>query len=103
MSEENENEENELEEEEAYDDGCEYAYGICLPRLPEGMQPLECVVLIEGIEMNTGQPTFTAVGSDGMKPWVAVGLLRMEAARLEQAYIFGGQGFEDDDEEEEDD
>lgn len=96
----------EEEEDEEFDDGCEYVYGVCMPRLPEGLQPLEVVVLLEGIDMNSGQPTVTAMGSDGMKPWVAVGLMRMEAARLEQGYIFGGNGvgFDDgDDEEDEDD
>jgi hypothetical protein len=45
------------------------------------------------------------MGSDGMKPWSAIGLLRMEAARLEQGYIYGGSGvgFFDDEEEEDDD
>lgn len=75
------------------DEECvEYCYGVSMPCLPEGLQPLEIVVLIEGIQMDTGQPTITAMGSDGMKPWTAVGLLRMEAARLEQGYIYGGNG-----------
>ena len=106
MSEEENEFSEEEEEDEEFDDGCEYVYGICMPRLPEGLQPLECVVLIEGIQMDSGQPTVTAMGSDGMRPWVAVGLMRMEAARLEQGYIFGGNGsgfFEEDDDEEEDD
>jgi hypothetical protein len=98
-------EENEEYEEEVEDDGYEYCYGVAMPQLPAGLQPLEIIVLLEGIDMNTGQPTITAMGSDGMKPWSAIGLLRMEAARLEQGYIYGGSGvgFFDDDEEEEDD
>lgn len=94
-------EEEELEEES----DCEYCYGLCMPKLPEGLQPLECVVLIEGIQMDTGQPTITAMGSEGMKPWVAVGMLRMEAFRLEQSYASlgdSGDFYDDEDEEDED-
>lgn len=97
-------EEEELEEEESE---CIYVYGICMPQLPEGLQPLECVVLIEGIMMDSGQPTITAMGSEGIRPWAAAGMLRMEATRLELSYSSGGMadGFydEDEDEEEEDD
>lgn len=105
MSEEDNVEEPEAEEEEDFDDGCEYVYGVCMPQLPAGLQPLEIIVLLEGIDMDTGQPTITAMGSDGMKPWTAIGLLRMEAARLEQGYIYAGSGngFYDEDEEDEDD
>lgn len=96
-----ENEELDINEE---DSDCEYAYGLCMPKLPEGLQPLECVVLIEGIMMSTGQPTITAMGSEGMKPWVAVGMLRMEASRLELSYSTLGDDsdFGYDDEEDED-
>ena len=95
--------EEEVEDEE-FDDGCEYVYGVCMSRLPEGLQPLEIVVLIEGIMMDTGQPTITAIGSEGMKPWSAVGMLRMEASRLEQAYTDGGGlGFDEEEEDDEDD
>ena len=83
----------------------EYCYGIALPSLPEGLQPLECVVLIKGIMMESGQPTVTALGSEGMTPWEAAGMLQMEAQRLIQGYVYGGMTFyedDDDDEEEED-
>lgn len=96
MSEENEEEEVECEE---------LVYGMQMPCLPEGLQPLECVVLIEGIQMSTGQPTITAMGSEGMRPWVAVGMLRMEAFRLEQSYASlgdSGDFYDDEDEEDED-
>ena len=92
------------EEEEEIDDGYEYVYGVAMPQLPPGLQPLEIIVLIEGIMMDTGQPTITAMGSEGMKPWTGVGLLRMEAARLEQGYVYGGNdGFDLEDEEEDED
>lgn len=81
----------------------EYCYGIALPSLPENLQPLECVVLIKGIMMDSGQPTVTALGSEGMTPWEAAGMLQMEAQRLIQGYVYGGMAFyegEDEDEEE---
>lgn len=103
MSSEEENPEvPEEEEEEEIDDGYEYCYGVAMPQLPVGLQPLEIIVLLEGIDMITGQPTITAMGSEGMKPWSAIGLLRMEAARLEQGYIYSGSGdgfFNEEDEE----
>lgn len=88
---------------EEEDDGCEYVYGVCMPQLPVGLQPLEVLVMVEGIMMDTGQPTITAMGSEGMRPWSAVGMLRMEASRLEQGYTFGGIGEYEEDEEEDDD
>lgn len=84
----------------------EYVYGIMMPTLPEGLQPLECVVLIKGIMMDSGQPTVTALGSEGMTPWEAAGMLQMESQRLIQGYVFGGMGtgfVEDDDEDEDED
>ena len=81
----------------------EYCYGIALPALPEGLQPLECVVLIKGIMMDSGQPTVTALGSEGMTPWEAAGMLQMEAQRLIQGYVYGGMAFYDDSDDEEED
>lgn len=106
-SEQEEDQELNLEVEEAEEEGeYEYVYGIALPQLPEGLQPLSCLVLIEGIMMDSGQPTITAIGSEDMKPWVAVGIMRMEASRLENAYTFGGLGtgfaFDGEDDEDED-
>jgi hypothetical protein len=102
---ESEEEETEINLEEVEE--VEYVYGIMMPTLPEGLQPLECVVLIKGIMMDSGQPTVTALGSEGMTPWEAAGMLQMEAQRLIQGYVFGGMGstgfFEDDDDDEEED
>lgn len=83
----------------------EYVYGIMMPTLPEGLQPLECVVLIKGIMMESGQPTVTALGSEGMTPWEAAGMLQMEAQRLIQGYVYGGisNGFFDDDDDDDED
>lgn len=93
------------EELEEYESECEYVYSICMPKLPIDLQPLECVVLIKGMMMSTGQPTITAMGSEGMSPWEAVGMLQMEAQRLVYGYSFNGNGtgFEDDEDDEEED
>lgn len=80
----------------------EYVYGIEMPTLPDDLQPLECVVLIKGIMMDTGQPTITAMGSEGMEPWTAVGMMRIEQARLEMGYTLTAVAMnidEDDDDE----
>lgn len=102
---EGEDEEIELPDEDAEELGdITYIYGLAMPVLPEGMQPLECVILIKGIMMESGQPTITAMGSEGMTPWEAVGMMQMEAQRLVNGYSFGGIGtgfFDDDDDEEE--
>lgn len=77
----------------------EYCYGIPMPVLPEGLQPLDCVVLIKGLMMDSGQPTITALGSRSMTPWDAVGLLEMESHRLKMGYTLTATYFGDDDEE----
>lgn len=102
-----ENNEIELPDDEDNEDfeEIEFCYGIPLPSLPEGLQPLECVILIKGLMMESGEPTVTALGSEGMTPWEACGMLQMESQRLIQGYVFGGMGSSGffDDEEEEDD
>lgn len=99
-------EEIELPDEDGEDEEeINYVYGIEMPSLPEGLQPLECVLLLKGIMMDSGEPTVTALGSEGMTPWEAAGMLQMESARLIQGYVFGGLGsgflFEEDEEEDE--
>lgn len=94
-----------LPDEDGEDEDVEYCYGIAMPTVPEGLQPLECIVLIKGIMMDSGQPTITAMGSENMSPWEAVGMLQMEAQRLINGYSFGGMGtgFYDSDDDDEDD
>lgn len=80
----------------------EYVYGLAMPDIPEGMQPLECVVLIQGIQMDTGQPTVSALGSEGMTPWMAVGMMAMESQRLTMGYTLTAVAMDlDEDEEDE--
>jgi len=80
-----------------------YVYGIEMPNLPPDLQPLECVVLLTGIDMETGSPTMTSLGSERMAPWVAVGLLETEAHRLKMSYTFSAISVDDDDDEDEND
>lgn len=96
----------ELPDENENKEEYELVYGLMMPVLPEGIQPLECVVLLKGIVMETGQPTITALGSEGITPWEATGMLQMEAQRLIAGYTFGGMGtgfYDDDDDDEEED
>lgn len=86
---------------DADDEEVELVYGIPCPKLPEGLQPLECVVLLTGIDMESGAPTMTALGSSGLSPWVAVGLLEIEAARLKMGYTLTAIAFEDEDDDDE--
>ena len=95
-----ENEELELPDEEDYDS--ELVYGIELPKLPPDLQPLECIVILTGIDMETGNQTMTSLGSAGMTPWVAVGLMSVEIARLKMGYTMGATFMDDDDEDDED-
>lgn len=101
MSEDNEEvsvPEPEEEEEEEY----EYVYGIQMPKLPPDLQPLECVVLLTGIDMTTGSPTMTSLGSERMAPWTACGLMAVEQHRLKMSYTFSAISLDDDDEDEDD-
>lgn len=74
----------------------EMVYGIPMPNIPADLQPLECVVLLSGIMMDTGQPTITAMGSEGMTPWLAIGMMRVEQARLEMGYTLTAVALSDD-------
>jgi hypothetical protein len=85
---------------DSQDEDVEHVYGIAMPKLPEGMQPLECVVLIQGIEMENGMPTITALGSEGMTPWMAVGMMAVESQRLTMGYTLTAVAMMDDDEDE---
>lgn len=92
-----------MDEQENYQEGekVEYVYGIPMPTLPPGLQPLEAVVMLQGIMLDTGQPTITAMGSEGMTPWMAVGMMRIEQARLEMGYTLTAVALNDDDDDEE--
>jgi hypothetical protein len=59
-----------------------YVFGIEITNVAPGIQPLECVILVKGIDMNTGSPTVSSVYSDGITPWEAIGLMSMEMERL---------------------
>lgn len=97
-----ENEEVSVPEPEEGEDEFEYCYGIPLPKLPPGLQPLECVILLTGIDMENGSPTMTSLGSQGMAPWNAVGLMELEVHRLKMGYTFSAIALDDEDEDEDD-
>lgn len=59
-----------------------HVYGIQVPEMDTNIQPLECLILIKGINMDDGSPTMTSIGSDGITPWEAVGMMSMEIERL---------------------
>lgn len=92
-----------MDEQENYQENkkVEYVYGIPMPVIPEGLQPLECVVLMQGIMLDSGQPTITAMGSEGMTPWMAIGMMRIEQARLEMGYTLSAVALNDDDDDDE--
>lgn len=92
-----------MEEQENHQEKPEktYVYGVEMPSLPADLQPLECVVLLQGIMMESGQPTITAMGSEGMTPWMAIGMMRVEQARLEMGYTLTAVALDDDDDNEE--
>lgn len=76
------------EEVEMEDEEQEYVFGIPVPGLTEGVQPLECLVLIKGINMEDGTPTMTTIGSEGITPWEAVGMLQVEIERIKFMTIY---------------
>lgn len=75
----------------------QYVFGIPVPDMSEDVQPLECLVLIKGINMETGAPTMTTIGSEGITPWEAVGMLVTEAERIKfmTIYVSVGQNEEE--------
>lgn len=65
-------------------------YGLPLPPMTEGIHPLEYIVLISGINMETGEPIMTTITSNGMTIWNAVGMLSIEVERLKIASVMNG-------------
>lgn len=86
----------EVEEE----DGQEYVFGIPVPSLDEDVQPLECMVLVKGIRMEDGSPTMTTIGSEGITPWEAVGMMVTEIERIKFMTVYASVSQQAEDEEE---
>lgn len=76
------------DEEEPQEEEATYVFGIEVPDIDEGVQPLECLILIKGINMEDGNPTMTAIGSAGITPWEAIGMMQMETERLKFLSIY---------------
>ena len=83
------------EEEVPADEDQEYVFGIAVPDVSEGIQPLECIVLIKGIDMETGMPTMTTIGSEGITPWEALGMMNMEIERIKFMTIYSSVSQQD--------
>lgn len=66
----------------------QYVFGIEVPDLSEGVQPLEVLILIKGINMEDGSPTMTVIGSDGITPWEAVGMMNVEMERMKFMTVY---------------
>jgi hypothetical protein len=98
-----EDETEEVKEELEEDDGQEYIFGIAVPSMDANIQPLELIVLIQGINMDDGNPTMTTIGSEGITPWMAAGLMTIELERLKAMSVIhtmGGYVNEDEEDEE---
>lgn len=93
MSEEEEPQEEEVEQ--------QYVFGIPVPDINEGVQPLECLILIKGINMEDGSPTMTTIGSEGITPWEALGMMSMEIERLKFMTVYTSMTQYEDEEDEE--
>lgn len=79
----------------------QYVFGIEVSDLPEGIQPLEVLILVKGINMEDGSPTMTVIGSDGITPWEAVGMMHVEMERMKVMTVYATLVHEAEEEEEE--
>lgn len=80
--------EEEEPQEEEEDENQQYVFGIPVPDMNEGVQPLECLILIKGINMEDGSPTMTTIGSEGITPWEAIGMMDVEMERLKFMTVY---------------
>ena len=79
----------------------QYVFGIEVPDMSPGVQPLECLILIKGIDMENGSPTLTTIGSQGITPWEAIGMMYTEIERQKFMTVYASfQTQEEEDEEE---
>lgn len=74
-------------------------FGIPVLSIEEDIQPLECMILVKGINMKTGMPTMTTIGSEGITPWEAMGMMQMEIERIKMFALFESVHGDDEDEE----
>ncbi len=89
-------------EEELEEDYQELVYGIPVPEMTEGLQPIEVIVLIKGVNMEDGSPTMTTVVSPGMTTWEAAGLMVIALERVKtMAMMDLFETYEDEDDEDE--
>ena len=77
----------------------EYLFGIPIPSMNDNVQPLECLILIKGIDMETGGSTMTTIVSEGVAPWESLGMLSMEIERIKFMTVYTSMNQQEDDEE----
>lgn len=90
--------EDETNEEEVEEDGQVLVFGIPVEDMDANIQPLEVLVLVKGINMETGSPMMITVGSGGIPIWEIIGMLDMELARLRNMALYATSVSNDDEE-----
>jgi hypothetical protein len=88
--------------EETEESGTTLVFGLPVEDMDSNIQPIDCLVLVKGINMETGSPMMVTVGSGGLPIWELIGMLEMEAARLKMMTVYANMahvGEEDEDEE----
>ena len=81
-------EDNEETEEVAEEEGQTLVFGIPVEDVDANIQPLEVLVLVKGINMDTGSPMMITVGSGGIPIWEIIDMLDMELARLRNMALY---------------
>lgn len=57
-------------------------YGLDFPEeFPSTFEPLEAVLIVSGVEMETGLPTCTVLETKGANPWEVIGMMEAEVFR----------------------
>lgn len=81
-------EEVEYEEVEYEEEGQTLVFGIPVEDVDANIQPIDVLVMIKGINMETGAPMMITVGSGGIPIWEIIGMLDMELCRLRNMALY---------------
>lgn len=65
-----------------------FVFGIPVPNMTPNIQPLECLILIKGINMEDGSPTMTTIGSSGITYWESIGMMDLEIERIKFMSVY---------------
>lgn len=101
MDEDDEVNNNEEVESDAEESGQTLVFGIPVEDVDANIQPLDVLVLVKGINMDTGSPMMITVGSGGIPIWEIIGMLDMELERLKYMAVSVSYPLLDEDQEEE--